>query len=234
MSHYQRVNMIKRSVGLNMIKRSVGRPKTLNRQHVIDIALNEYWSHGINNVPLSKIAILADVSRPGIYIEFGDEDALKAEVLKKYLEMSSDPVHDNYNNYKKYPNHLFNHFDGILNDGNKNLTNDSNYLNIKRPQKAKGCLLQRSILNKHNLGSVTLNIIDKYQTKRLKQFEKYIKSAQADGKFSKNLNPTFYSKFILAQFSLIQTLRLQEINKTEIASIINTALNTMLTKNHRL
>jgi len=68
-----------------MIKRSVGRPKTLNRQHVIEIALNEYWSHGINNVPLSKIAILADVSRPGIYIEFGDEDTLKAEVLKKTL-----------------------------------------------------------------------------------------------------------------------------------------------------
>ena len=234
MSHYQRVNMIKRSVGLNMIKRSVGRPKTLNRQHVIDIALNEYWSHGINNVPLSKIAILADVSRPGIYIEFGEEDTLKAEVLKKYLEMSSDPVHINYNNYKKYPNHLFNHFDGILNDGNKNLTNDSNYLNIKRPQKAKGCLLQRSILNKHNLGPITLNIIDKYQNKRLKQFEKYIKSAQADGKFSKNLNSTFYAKFILAQFSLIQTLRLQKINKTEIENIINTALNTMLTKKHTL
>ena len=148
--------------------------------------------------------------------------------------MSSDPVHINYNNYKKYPNHLFNHFNGILNDGNKNLTNDSNHLNIKRPQKAKGCLLQRSILNKHSLGPIALNIIDKYLTKRLKQFEKYIKLAQADGKFSKNLNPTFYSKLILAQFSLIQTLRLQEINKTQIANMINTALNTMLTKKHRL
>jgi hypothetical protein len=50
----------------------------------------------------------------------------------------------------------------------------------------------------------------------------------------KNLNPTFYAKFILSQFSLIQTLRLQEINKTEIKNIINTALNTMLTKKHTL
>ena len=63
MPHYKR---------LNMIKRPVGRPKTLNRQHIIDIAFNEYWSYGINNVPLSKIAILAGVSRSGIYIEFGD------------------------------------------------------------------------------------------------------------------------------------------------------------------
>ena len=234
MIHYKRLNIMKRSTGLNMIKRSVGRPKTLNRQHIIDIALDEYWSHGINNVPLSNIAKLADVSRPGIYIEFGDEDTLKAEVLKKYLKISADPVHINYNNYKKYPNHLFYHFDGVLNDGNKYLTNDNNYLNIKRPQNAKGCLLQRSILNKHDLGPITLNIINKYQTKRLKQFEKYVKSAQADGKFLKNLNPTFYSKFILAQFSLIQTLRLQEINKTEIENIINTALNTMLTKKHTL
>ena len=48
------------------LKNPVGRPKTLDRFILIDIALNEYWLYGINNVSLSKIAKLAKVSRPGI------------------------------------------------------------------------------------------------------------------------------------------------------------------------
>ena len=55
-------------------KNPVGRPKTLDRALLIDIAINEYWLHGINNVSLSKIANIAKVSRPGIYKEFSDED----------------------------------------------------------------------------------------------------------------------------------------------------------------
>ena len=97
-----------------MIKKSVGRPKLLSREHVINTAFNEYWLHGINNVPLSKVALLAGVSRPGIYIEFTNEDLLKCEVLKKYFNESAGPVFKNYDNYNDYPNHLLNHFDAII------------------------------------------------------------------------------------------------------------------------
>ena len=64
------------------MKNPVGRPKTLDREKLINIAYQEYWCFGINNVSLSKIANLAAVSRPGIYKEFTDEDGLKSEVLK--------------------------------------------------------------------------------------------------------------------------------------------------------
>ena len=129
-----------------MIK-TLGRPKTLDRDKIIDIAYFEYWEKGIFNVPLTVIASLANVSRPGIYKEFGDEDGLKTEVLKKYIEVSANPVHKNYDNYKQFPDQLFNHFDAILNDGNKYLTNDASYLMIKRPRKAIGCLMERTRLN---------------------------------------------------------------------------------------
>ena len=52
------------------MKRSVGRPKLLNREHVINTAFCEYWSYVINNVTVSKVAQRACISRPGIYIEF--------------------------------------------------------------------------------------------------------------------------------------------------------------------
>ena len=104
--------------------KTLGRPKTLDREEIINIAFNEYWEKGMFNVSLTTIAKLAKVSRPGIYKEFEDEDGLRTEVLKKYIKLSAEPVHKNYDSYKLYPNHLFNHFDAIINDGNKNLTKE--------------------------------------------------------------------------------------------------------------
>ena len=49
-------------------------------------------------------------------------------VLKRYIEDSANPVHKNYDDYKKYPDQLFNHFDAVINDGNNKLTNDKKYL----------------------------------------------------------------------------------------------------------
>ena len=46
------------------------RIKLLDRQKLINIACNEYWLNGIDNVPIASIAKIADISRPGIYIEF--------------------------------------------------------------------------------------------------------------------------------------------------------------------
>ena len=35
------------------LKNPVGRPRIIDRSILIDIALNEYWIYGINNVSLS-------------------------------------------------------------------------------------------------------------------------------------------------------------------------------------
>ena len=85
-----------------MSLKKVGRPKKLDRQNVIDVAFNEYWLHGIHEVSVTKIAQLSKTSRPGIYVEFGSEDKLKAEVLRKYIKESVYPVYESYNNYKRF------------------------------------------------------------------------------------------------------------------------------------
>ena len=60
------------------------RIKLLDRQKLINIACNEYWLNGIDNVPITRIAKIAAISRPGIYIEFKNEDNLQLEALKHY------------------------------------------------------------------------------------------------------------------------------------------------------
>ena len=48
-------------------KNTRGRPRILNKETIINIAFDEYWINGISEVPLSSIAKIAKVSRPGIY-----------------------------------------------------------------------------------------------------------------------------------------------------------------------
>ena len=212
------------------MNKKVGRPKTIDRKNIIDVAFNGYWARGINNVSISEISRIAKVSRPGIYKEFINEDGLKAEVLKKYIAERAEPAHKNYDDYKKHPNHLANHLDGLINDGNLLLTNNSNYNNIKRPKDSIGCLLQRSTLNKFSLGPLTQKVIDNYEVDRIKKFQKYIINAQNDGVFSKNYDAKIYAEYIHAQFSLIQIMRLNKIPVSEIKSIINASLKPLTQK----
>jgi len=180
--------------------------------------------HGINNVPVSKIASLSSVSRPGIYVEFNNEDTLKSEVLKKYIDEGAEQVHENYNNYKKYPNHLLNHIDSLINDGNENISDNPTYNSIVRPKKAIGCLLLRSILLKFTLGPISQKVINDFELYRIKQFKKYIINAQNDGVINKNLDPYFYAKYLHSIFGLIQIMRLNKTPITEIKNVINTSL----------
>lgn len=215
---------------MDIMQKKVGRPRILERQNIIDIAFNEYWEKGIFNVSISRIAKLANVSRPGIYKEFGDEDNLKEEVLNRYVRLSADPCHKNYFDYKNYPNHLFNHFDAIINDGNKNLTEDPAYLNIERPKKAIGCLMERTRLNSNLLGPKSKELMKKYTQYRKKCFQEYIRNAQADKKIKKHLNPEFLSEYILALFNILQINRLNRLNKSKIEQILHLALSPILTK----
>ena len=63
----------------------MGRPKLLNREHVIDVAMSQYWQRGIDNVGMAEIARLSGFDRAGIYKEFGSEEGLVHEVINTYL-----------------------------------------------------------------------------------------------------------------------------------------------------
>ena len=212
------------------MKNKVGRPKTLERQTIIDIAFNEYWEKGIFNVPLTNIAKLANVSRPGIYKEFENEDGLKTEVLKKYIKLSADPAHKNYDDYKNYPDHLFNHLEAIIKGGSKKLTNDPSYLNIKRPKESIGCLMERTRLDYTKLGPKAKNLVKQYTNFRKKCFIKYVINAQSEAKFKKDLDPNFVAEYILSLFNMLQIYRLNGINKKTIEKNLDIALTPLLIK----
>lgn len=71
-----------------------GRPKTLERNHVLQTAMMSYWTGSPTDVAISEICSRAGASKPGVYREFGSDDGLKAAVLEAYGNMVLLPLYD--------------------------------------------------------------------------------------------------------------------------------------------
>lgn len=74
------------------VKRARGRPKTFDRNHTLDVAMDGYWREGIEAVSVNEICRRANVSKPGLYREFGGEDELLDAALTRYYETVLAPV----------------------------------------------------------------------------------------------------------------------------------------------
>ena len=84
-------------MNLNPTKPSRGRPKTLDRDHVLDVAMDSYWKEDIGSLSLNEICRRSGVSKPGLYREFTNEDGLMKAVLIRYEEQVLSPVQEMLN-----------------------------------------------------------------------------------------------------------------------------------------
>lgn len=69
-----------------------GRPKALERDHIVRSALMRYWADGPRNVSINDVSLATGASKPGIYREFGSDDGLKEAVLSAYSDLVLQPL----------------------------------------------------------------------------------------------------------------------------------------------
>jgi len=150
--------------------------------------------------------------------------------LRKYIKESVYPVYESYNNYKRFPNQLMNNYNAIIYDGNEFVTDNKNYLKIKRPKKSIGCMMIRSILNMNKLGPLASKEIKELNKYRKKMIKTYILNAQNDEVLYKNFDIDFFINFILEQFKFVQLMRLEGSSKTYIKQVLNASLDPFYKK----
>ena len=209
----------------------VGRPKLLDRDHLISIALQEYWSYGIDNVSMTSIASLAKVSRPGIYKEFNDEDGLKYEVLKSYTNILREHVIPQYNTSKDIKT-LYYHFYSTIGIKDcekyfKGISKLQSLLTI--PKEVKGCFFEGTKLKKHKLNSRTKRELNNFEKYRKNILLKYIKVMQETKQISSSMHVEEIYEFIIAQLNLAQSLTLNGMDKKRIKLIIDKAFTAFVT-----
>lgn len=216
------------------MKNPVGRPKLLDRDNIINIALNQYWIYGIDNVTISSIASLANISRPGIYKEFIDEDGLKYEVLKKYTCMLKEFVIPQYNSAKDIKTIYYHLHSTIGFNTDKKYFEGISQLKSILPKEVDGCFYENVKLKKHTLDNKTKREVDDFEKFRKNIFLKYLKELQETGQIISSLNIDEIYEFISAQLSLSQSLSLNGMNKEKIKIIINKALSAIVTPKYTL
>ena len=63
-----------------------GRPRTMNNDDVLNVAMSAYWQGDPADVSVNAVTQMAGISKPSLYREFGSEDGLKLAVLDRYAE----------------------------------------------------------------------------------------------------------------------------------------------------
>ncbi len=73
-------------------KRRPGRPKTVDRQRVVALAMDHWWRQGVSNASLNEVCRQVQLSKPALYREFGGQDGLMEAALGYYEEQVVAPV----------------------------------------------------------------------------------------------------------------------------------------------
>jgi AcrR family transcriptional regulator len=196
-------------------KASRGRPKKFDRNHVLDIAQESYWTLGINQVSINELCKLAGVSKPGIYREFGDEDGLKHAVLERYEKtilspmlsvLSLDiPFHETLQNLALYS------------------TSED-----ETSEMPKGCLFANMKESRLNLGDSTIEQIDKTYENVIKALELWIDAAKEKGEFKTTaMDSRFAAIYIYAQISFAQLQMMKGESGKDARAILQVALSVL-------
>lgn len=170
-----------------------GRPKTVNRDHLIEVAMESYWRDGPTYVSVNEICKRAQVSKPGLYREFGGEDGLRQVVLQTYRENALELMYDIFRSDRSFPESI----DALC-----------AFLRVyqARFDQPRGCLLQDMRSARDKLGEATIKAIVIYRQESLMVYTDWISRAKARGEVSTSLSDTAAANYIDLQMAGAMTL----------------------------
>ena len=180
-------------------KKSRGRPRTLSRGALIEVAMKSYWEDGPLHVSVNEICRRASVSKPGLYREFGSEDGLKKEALLAYQKT----VLSRSFKILEVDRSFDESFKAIVSMA----VQDRDALGLP-----KGCLYHDMKDSRDKLGFLTQGELDLFQKKVLSDYEKFIDRAKLKNQFRANISSQAAAVYIDAQVG--SAMRLQKRGET--------------------
>lgn len=191
-----------------------GRPKTLDRDQVLHVALMEYWSKGPTNVSISDICGLTGTSKPGVYREFGSDDGLKMSVLETYHSLAVQPLIDILEKDQSTTDTI----DALIGF----MTQDRTDLNI--PQ---GCLFVMMRAQSQQLGPSTCNKLHEVRGQLLDAYEAWVARSKSRGDFAA-IPTDIAALFMDAQHGGAMRMQREGVANDAVESVLGTALHMLV------
>ena len=194
-----------------------GRPKTIDLEELINVAMINYWSEGPTNISLNEICFKAKISKPGLYREFGGEDGLMKSVLLLYKNTLIQQILDLLKLEKTFDETLDLLIAFVI--GNK----DEEHIK-------KGCLLAKFRQSRDKFGKKTQEQIDIILRERYLNFELWIKKAKSKGEFDLPLSSKFVARYIISQLDYAVSGLANGEKNNNIKDVLTLALSVLRKK----
>ena len=191
-----------------------GRPKTLDRDQVLQAALMEYWSKGPTDVSISDICGLTGTSKPGVYREFGSDDGLKASVLETYHRLAILPLIDILEKDQSTKDAI----DALIGF----MTQDRTNLGV--PQ---GCLFVMMRAQSQQLGPFTCDKLHEVRRQLLDAYEAWITCSKSRGDFA-DIPTDVAALFMDAQHGGAMRMQREGVPNDTVVSVLGTALRMLV------
>jgi AcrR family transcriptional regulator len=193
-----------------------GRPKTLDRDQVLQEALMAYWSKGTKNVSISDICLATGASKPGVYREFGNDDGLKASALETYYILAVQPLIDIFEKDQSMCEAIDASVDYM--------TQDRTELGI--PQ---GCLLVNMRAQSQQLGPLTRETLNAFRRSLLNAFAAWAERSKARGECT-NIPNDIAALYIDAQHGGAMRMQREGVPNETVANVLRMALCTLVVR----
>ena len=179
-----------------------GRPRTLNRDHVLDVAMQAYWHDGVDNVSVNEICKKANVAKPGLYREFTNEDGLMKAALQSYQKKILAPLFEALKADAPFRETL-----GYI---VASITMENH-----NEQAPKGCLMAKMRQSRSYMGAGTQAEISHIHEQVLNALHDWVLRSKTKGEFTADLPPKLAATYVDAQMhcAMLQLAQGEE-NKT--------------------
>ena len=192
-----------------------GRPKTLEREQVLNTAVMCYWADSPSDVPISVICEKSGASKPGLYREFGSDDGLKEAALHAYSEIVSQRRYDILASDKP--------FDEALEALITHTVQDR-----KKAGVPSGCLLFTMRARREEFGPLTQAKIDRLREDSLNQYRRWIKLAKSNKQFRRDIPTDVAALYFDTQMGSAMRLQKEGVGNKKVEKILRTAFSVFL------
>lgn len=168
-------------------KRKRGRPRTFDRNLVVEQAMIRYWDLGPHLLSMNEVCRRIGVSKPTIYREFGGEDGLMVAVLEHYESVVTQQLL------------IFNtHEDSLF----EILQNILTFMTQKRDTPT-GCLVVKMRLSPDRLGPKSREKLLEIRSKVRQFYMLLAKNAKKRGELKSICSVELVAHFLENQFALV-------------------------------
>lgn len=186
-----------------------GRPKSFDREQVLEKALTLFWQRGYGATGLGELTEHMGIGRQSLYNAFGDKHSLYLEALRSYTEQR----------YK--------HVRGILEAEGSPMDNLRRFLAELRSEALDsccGCMMVNSSTEIGDVDEAAARILESSQARFEQLFSEHLERAKQAGELTSAASPQTLARFVANTLNGLAVTSRLGMSEKELDDVLYTLL----------